>query len=86
MTLHLVHPARCSNGGAPTGKCSHPKDLIVARTFRNGSTHWVRQCQTCGDPLGQWIKQSHLAPADMPRWNEELKRQRRDRGQLRLPL
>ena len=60
------------------------QDLIVVRACRNGSTHWVRQCQVCGAALGPWIKQTHLAPADMPRWNEVLPRQWRDRGQLRL--
>jgi hypothetical protein len=88
MTLYLIRPVRCSNGGArqggQTGECSHPKDSIVTRTFSNNSLHWVRQCQVCGDALGPWIKQGPLAPREMPKWNEELQRQWRDRNQPRL--
>ena len=81
MTLHLVQPVRHSNGD-----CNHAASRIVTRPCRNGTNHWVRQCQICGAALGPWIKQNYLAPADMPRWNEALPRQWRDRGQLRLPL
>jgi hypothetical protein len=64
--------------------CSHPNAPIVTRTFRNGTNHWVRQCQTCGTALGPWIKQSRLAPREMPKWDEKLRRQWRDHNQPRL--
>ena len=84
MALHLVQPARCSNGGTPTDDCNHTASQIVSRPCRNGTSHWVRQCQICGDALGLWIKQNPLAPRDMPEWDEELQRLWRDRNQPRL--
>ena len=76
-------PAQC-NGGVQSSECSHSNSLIVSRPCRNGTSHWVRQCQTCGSALGPWIKQNHLAPADMPQWNTDLQRRWHKRNQMEL--
>ena len=83
MTLYLVRPVRCSNDGAQTGECSHPKDFIVRRRFANNTIHLTRQCSVCSGQVGQWLK-ADLYPVTLPWFDDDLQRQWRDRGQLRL--
>lgn len=41
--------------------CEHQHTQIRARQIRGGSTQYVRQCQECGEPVGNPVKQTGQA-------------------------
>lgn len=54
--------------------CDHPIQKLRERVYRNGTTHYVRQCEICGCEVAKLRKES-LSHADrevMTRWDDTI--------------